>query len=173
MTPSPVAAWLTKLLIRDLEGFGRELARFPGEADLWRLAPGVANSAGTLALHVSGNLQHFIGAVLGGSGYRRDRAREFSARDVPRADLLEELARTAASVVAVVPGLTDEALAAPYPERVGGVAMVTGQLLLHLEAHLAFHLGQAGYLRRVLVPGSGSADPLPLSPLAGHEDQPS
>ena len=45
---------------------------FPDDETVWRTLPGVPNSAGNLALHVAGNLQHFVGAVLGGSAYVRD-----------------------------------------------------------------------------------------------------
>lgn len=166
MPTSRPAAWVTTLLIRELEGFERELALFVDDRQVWQTAPGVTNATGTLVLHVCGNLQHFVGAVLGGTGYVRDRAHEFSARDLPRTALLAELGRTKAAVLATVPRLTDEALAARYPEAVGGIVMVTGQMLTHLSAHLAFHLGQAGYLRRLLNADPRSAGPLPLPPLA-------
>jgi len=51
-------------------------------------------------------------------------------------------------VARVVPQLADTDLSQPYPEEVGGVRMVTGLFLTHLSVHLAYHLGQAGYLRR-------------------------
>ena len=66
---------IAALLVRDLEGFQREISLFPDDGSVWRTLPGVTNSAGNLALHVAGNIQYFIGAVLGGSGYRRDRDR--------------------------------------------------------------------------------------------------
>ncbi len=61
------------LLVRELEGFKREIALFPDDASVWKTVPGVTNSAGNLAMHVAGGLQHFIGGVLGGSGYVRNR----------------------------------------------------------------------------------------------------
>ena len=160
------AAWMTTVLVRDLEGFAREVALFGDEADLWRVPPGVTNAVGSLTLHVCGNLQYFIGTVLGGTGYRRDRDREFAVRHVPRAELLAELRRTQEVMRAVVPGLGEQTLASPYPEQVGGLTMHTGPFLVHLTAHLAFHLGQAGYLRRVLTGDARSAGPVPLAPLA-------
>ena len=85
------ADWIAALLTRELDSFERELQLFPDDASVWRTLPGVTNSAGTLALHVSGNLLYFVGAVLGSSGYIRDRPREFSARDVPRASLIADI----------------------------------------------------------------------------------
>jgi hypothetical protein len=47
--------------------------------------------------------------------------------------------------------LTDDDLRRPYPELVSGRQFITGDFLLHLSTHLAFHLGQIGYLRRGLT----------------------
>jgi uncharacterized damage-inducible protein DinB len=141
-------------MVRDLKGVRRELEAYPDERDLWRLPPGIANSAGTLALHLAGNVQHFFGAVMGGTGYKRDRAAEFSRRDVPRAEIVAQIE---AAVVAVEQGLaqvSEAALAAEFPERIAGHTVTTGEWLVHLAAHLSYHLGQVDYHRR-LVTGSG------------------
>ena len=160
------AYWILQLFVREIGTLERELALFPDDAATWQVVPGVTNSAGTLVLHLCGNLQWFIGGVLGGSGYVRDREREFSARGIPREELLRDLETTRAVVIAVMPTLTDAQMAKAYPEAVGGVTMVTGLFLMHLSAHLAFHLGQVGYLRRALTGENRSASPLPLGPLA-------
>ena len=161
---SETQPWLQMLLVRELEGFERELA-LCDDALLWRTLPGVTNSVGTLILHVTGNLQHFVGQVLGRTGYARDREREFSARDLSGETVAAEIRRTIAVVQAVMPTITDEALAQEYPEAVGGVRLPTGLFLTHLCAHLALHLGQAGYLRRTLTGLNQSAGPLPMKPL--------
>lgn len=59
---------LAILLVRELEAFERELDLFPDDESVWRAAPGISNAAGNLALHVAGNLQYFVGTVLGGRG---------------------------------------------------------------------------------------------------------
>lgn len=170
---SKSADWIGALLTRELDSFERELQLFPDEASVWGTVPGVTNSAGTLALHVSGNLLYFVGAVLGSSGYVRDRPREFTDRDVPRASLLAAISSARTAVTTVVRRLTDEDLAQPYPEEVGGVRLETGLFLMHLSGHLAFHLGQAGYLRRALTGDPRSTSPLPLQALAPrHVDRP-
>lgn len=167
MANSQPASWIARLLVRELEGFERELTLFADESQLWRTAPGVTNSAGNLALHVCGNLQHFIGQCLGATGYVRDRDAEFSRRDLPRALVIAELRKTAAVVHRTLSAVTDEQLSQPFPEPVGGVTMGTGLFLTHLVSHLGFHLGQAGYLRRMLTGDNRSAAPLPLKPLGG------
>jgi hypothetical protein len=144
-------AWIRLLLLRELASFSRELDLFKEERLIWAAAPGISNSAGTLALHVCGNLQHYVGGVLGRTGYVRDREREFSARDVSRADLATGLRATAQAVDTVLSVLPEESLAADYPDGPGGIRVPTGLFLLHLNAHLAHHLGQVGYLRRFLT----------------------
>jgi uncharacterized damage-inducible protein DinB len=166
MTP-PTAHWTAQLIVRELTGFANELNLCADDGVIWQTVPGVSNSLGTLAVHVCGNLRHFVGGVLGHSGYVRDRAAEFSRTAVPRAVLLQELADTAAIVVETLEQLPAEQVEQPFPQPVGGVTMPTGLFLTHLAAHTAFHLGQAGYLRRALAGGeSRSAEPLPLAPLA-------
>lgn len=163
---SQLGTWIARLVDRELEAFERELALFPDDAAVWRVAPGVTNAAGTLVLHCCGNLQHFVGHVLGGTAYVRDRDAEFSRTGVPRDALIAELRATRSVVRDVLAGVTDAQLGAPYGEAVGGVTITTGLFLTHLVAHLAFHLGQAGYLRRVTTGDARSAAPLPLKPLA-------
>lgn len=156
---------ISLLLSRELRGFAMELELFTDEESIWKILPGISNSAGTLALHASGNLQHFVGAVLGGTSYERDRQREFSAR-VSRADLLAEIERTTHVVQTVVPTLSDDVLSAPYPDVLGGIRPPTYLFLLHLLSHLSHHLGQAGYLRRALTGDNRSSGVVSLQALA-------
>jgi hypothetical protein len=157
---------IAALLERELQGFQRELDLFPDDETLSRTLPGVSNSAGNLALHVAGNLQHFVGAVLGGSAYVRNRDREFSRRTGSRGEVVEELQKAAVAVRTVVPNLTDAVLEHDFPEAVIPDRRIqTLRFLLHLCAHTSFHLGQAGYLRRGLTGQTQSAAPVPLSVL--------
>ncbi|MGE3510093.1 MAG: DinB family protein [Vicinamibacterales bacterium] len=157
--------WLTRLIVRELEAFERELALCPDERVVWCVAPGITNAIGTLVLHVCGNLQYFVGARLGGSGYVRNREAEFARTGVAREALVAELRRTRNVVATTLARVTEEQLSQPFPEPVGGATLTTGLFLTHLAAHLAFHLGQAGYLRRLLTGDTRSAGPLPLSAL--------
>ena len=153
------------LLTRELDGFKREVGLFPDDDSLWRTVPGITNPAGNLALHVAGGLQYLIGAVLGHTGYVRDRTAEFSRRAEARSEVIAELDRALAVVRAVLPQLSEASLAAEFPEPVLGVKFHTSRFLLHLCAHAAFHLGQAGYLRRAMTEDATSSGPLPLGPL--------
>ena len=138
-------------LSRELETFAREVEAFRDDATLWKTLPGVTNSAGNLALHVAGNLRHYVGAVLGDTGYLRNREAEFATRDGSRSGVVRELNEAAEVVARVLPGVPEGVLSAPFPEAVGGVTPRCDRFLLHLCTHLAFHLGQASYLRRVLT----------------------
>lgn len=153
------------LLVRDLETMIREVDLLPDDQTLWRTPPGITNSVGNLGLHLAGNIQHFIGRVLGGSEYIRDRDREFSQREGTRAEVVAQLRRAIEAVNAAMPALDDARLNAVYPERVGGIEASTRLFLMHLVAHLTMHVGQAGYLRRVLTGDATSAGPTPVSGL--------
>ncbi len=167
MTQDPSAKWIGVMIGRELATLDAELALCADDAMVWATLPGVTNPIGTLTLHVCGNLQYFVGALLGGTGYVRDRPREFAARGLSRSELQQELLVTRDVVRAVMATVTDDRLAHEYPEPVGGVRMRTGAFLTHLVAHTALHLGQAGYLRRALSGSNQSAGPAPLTPLAG------
>jgi hypothetical protein len=155
-----------RLLTRELEAFAREVELFPDDETLWRTVSGVTNSAGNLALHACGNLKHFVGAVLGGSGYVRDRPAEFATRAGRREDVARQLRETAGIVAGVLSRVPESALAAPYPEPHDGVQLPCGRFLLHLCTHLAFHLGQAGYLRRALTGDARPSGAIALRALA-------
>ncbi len=142
--------WISAMLARDLRALRRELEAYGDERDLWRVAPGISNSAGNLAMHLAGNLQYFIGTVLGGTDYVRDRDAEFNRRDVPRAELLRDI-DAAIAAVALLSRVSDAELAQPYPQPVAGVTLATGDFLLHLAAHCTYHLGQVDYHRRLLT----------------------
>jgi hypothetical protein len=163
---SQAAADLARLLIRELEGFTRELQLFPDDASAWKTVPGVTNSAANLALHVAGNLQYHIGTIFGGSGYIRNREAEFGRRAGARAEVVAELDAAIRVVRNVLPQISDERFAAEFPEPVMGMRFRTSLLMLHLCAHAGFHLGQAGYLRRVITGDATSSGPIPLAPLA-------
>ena len=67
---------LIKLFERDLEKLKEEILLFENESDLWITAGDVNNSPGNLCLHICGNLKHFVGNVLGGTDFIRERAKE-------------------------------------------------------------------------------------------------
>lgn len=137
--------------LRDIDKLIAEIEAFPTEESLWRTGGDVKNPAGTLGLHIAGNLQHFIGAMLGSTGYVRNRDLEFSARNVAKTEILAAL-QTARNVVEKVLGnMGDAQLTEIFPANHFGENRSTLHALLHLLSHLSYHLGQVNYLRRLVA----------------------
>jgi len=157
---------LTTQIVRELQTFIREIELFPSDDSVWHTRRGVTNSAGNLALHICGNLQDFVGRVLGGTSYVRNREQEFSQREGTRAAIVAELNKTIDMIKATLPEVTDETMAADFPMQLAGKTLNTATFLVHLAAHLAFHLGQAGYLRRIITGENTSTNPLPVAAIS-------
>ena len=141
---------LKALFSRDLEQLKREIDQYQHEEKIWYTEKDITNSAGNLCLHLVGNLNAFIGAELGHTGYVRDRPLEFSLKNVPKHELLTKIDDTLAVVESTLDKLTAEQLAAAYPKEVFGKPMTTEYFLVHLSSHLMYHLGQINYHRRLL-----------------------
>jgi uncharacterized damage-inducible protein DinB len=126
----------------------RTLAEPLSEREFWAKPLDPGNSVGHLVLHLSGNLNHFVGAQMGGTGYVRQREREFTETQVPaKAEAMTKLDDAVATFRRVVSTLTAEQLASPHPEdRLGGVM----HALTHLVAHFALHRGQMSYIARLV-----------------------
>ncbi len=136
---------------RDLENLKTELSSYSNEADLWLTSEHIPNSAGNLCLHLLGNLNHFVGAIIGNTGYVRQRDLEFSQKNVPRTLMLNEIDDTMIMLQNVISNLTQEELDHEYPKQVFGKPMRTEYFLIHLCTHLTYHLGQINYHRRLLT----------------------
>jgi uncharacterized damage-inducible protein DinB len=146
---SNVVSALQELLLRDLKKLENEIASYSKEEAIWITKGQINNSAGNLCLHLCGNLQHYIAHQLGRFDYQRDRPREFSAKCVPREELIIEIQRTYQAVDQTLSQLTGEQLNSTYPEDVLGKPMSTAFFLIHLSGHLNYHLGQINYHRRL------------------------
>jgi hypothetical protein len=153
--PAALAADLAAILDRELRTLRRELEAYPDERQIWQAVPGLANTAGTLALHLAGNLQHYVGARWGGTGYVRNRDAEFARRDVPRAELIAEIEQARTAVAAGLGAVRPQELDAEFPELIGGCRVRAGDFLVHTAMHFAYHLGQVDSHRRVVT---GNAD---------------
>lgn len=141
------------IILRDVDKLEKELMAYPDDASIWKLQGDIKNSAGTLTLHLCGNLQHYIGVGLGNSDYKRDRDAEFSTRDVPKQKLIEEIHRTKASVQNALSKCDSSILEQDYRLPVFDYAMTNQHFLIHLAAHLGYHLGQVNYHRRLTTQG--------------------
>ncbi|HEY8165045.1 MAG TPA: DUF1572 family protein [Gemmatimonadaceae bacterium] len=148
------------ILLRDLRAVERQIAAYPDDASLWKTAPGISNSGGTLVLHIAGNLRHFIATVLAGGKYVRDRDAEFSARGMTRADLAAEIRAAISELDDAIPRIDSAQLAKVYPTPVRERRIRTADFLVHLAVHLGYHLGQLDYHRRLLTENPQAVDTL-------------
>ena len=140
---------LVKLFARDLARLEKEIKEYTTHESLWLTSKGVNNSSGNLCLHLCGYLQHYIGAVLGNSGYKRNREGEFSTKGLSKEYLLLEIEKTKESVISTLNKLSEEIVETVYPEELFNEPMKTGYFLIHLQGHLNYHLGQINYNRRL------------------------
>lgn len=141
---------LTSLIERDLDKLAEEIRAFRQEENLWKTTGQITNPAGNLCLHLVGNLSTYIGAILGKTGYVRDREAEFSQKGIPQEVLLQQVKEVKTVVTHTLRRLPEEQLLELYPQQVLGYEMTTGFFLVHLYGHLSYHLGQINYLRRIL-----------------------
>ena len=157
------------MLLRELHALDREIAAYPDDRSMWQTPAGISNSAGTLTLHLSGNLRHFIGAALGETGYVRNRDAEFSKKDLSREELRAEVQTTIADLDRALGRIDVTQLEAPYPLLLQGRRVSAADFLVHLCAHLGYHLGQIDYHRRLLTPNPQTVDAVSIRELPEYE----
>jgi Protein of unknown function (DUF1572) len=141
---------LIEIFESDLNKLIAGINLYKDENNLWVVKEGISNSAGNLCLHLIGNLNHFIGAVLGNSGYVREREKEFSLKNIPRKDLVSSIGATAIVVKNTLLKLPAADFEKNFALEVFGKPLTTGFFMLHLATHLNYHLGQINYHRRLL-----------------------
>lgn len=141
---------LIELFNRDLNKLKQEIEAYEQESAMWIIEKNIKNSAGNLCLHLIGNLKAFIGLGLGKVEYTRQRDLEFSAKNIPRAELLKAIDETIVAVNEGLSQLSDEQLQGNFPVVIWQKETGMAFTLIHLHAHLNYHLGQINYHRRIL-----------------------
>jgi uncharacterized damage-inducible protein DinB len=141
---------LIEIFERDLNTLRKEIESYSDESKLWLTAPGINNSAGNLCLHVTGGLRYFIGAVLGQSGYVRDREAEFTANNVSKEELIRSIEEAIHAILQALSQMHVSDFDRTFPIDVFKRPMTTEHFLLHLVGHLNYHLGQINYHRRLV-----------------------
>ncbi len=137
-----------KIYETDLRKVINEVNLYKNEADLWKLADGISNSGGNLALHLIGNINHFFGAALGGTDYKRERDTEFADKKVSREQIVQGLENAVQVLKDALGNLSDEDFQKEFPEnfRDGNPPIVA--VVAYMLSHLNYHLGQINYHRR-------------------------
>jgi len=141
--------YLAELYERDLLKLRDEINKFQNEDNIWQRADGITNTAGTLVLHLLGNLNFTIGTQLGGTGYVRNREQEFSLMGVPREKLIADIESTIEVVKTSLATVDQSKLDETYKLEMFGIKS-TAFYLTVFYGHLNYHLGQINYLRRIL-----------------------
>jgi uncharacterized damage-inducible protein DinB len=136
--------------LKDLKKLKEEISLFKSDSDLWIIKGEIKNSAGTLALHICGNIKHFIGAQLGNTGYVRNRDKEFADRNIPKEILLKEIEEVIGVIEKTLLSLADEDLSKRFPIDFLGNSTLNGEMIFIVYGHMNYHLGQVNYLRRLL-----------------------
>jgi len=142
---------LKTLFSRDLLRLKSEIELYQNENDIWRSEKGITNSAGNLCLHLIGNLNTYIGSVFGKTNYVRNRELEFSLKDVPKSELIKKIEETIKVVNDALNQVSEDELKMDFPLLVFREKTTTEFMLIHLTTHLAYHLGQINYHRRLLT----------------------
>ena len=141
---------LIDLFQRDLNKLKEEIQAYTSNEQLWLLDGEIKNTGGNLALHLSGNLRHFIGHIIGKTDYVRDRDREFDVKGLSIEELCDDIDACLEEVVAALNSISTEDLSKPYPIELFGKPMTYAWFLMHLSTHLSYHLGQVNYHRRII-----------------------
>jgi uncharacterized damage-inducible protein DinB len=144
---------LTESLIpifeRDLLKLRDEIEQYGSDEQLWTVSGEIKNSGGNLALHLVGNLNHFIGSILGESGYVRNRDAEFDTKTGTKAEIITMVQETIPVVSSALGKLTAEAMVKDFPVQKHDETRRMDFMLLHLYGHFSYHLGQINYHRRL------------------------
>jgi hypothetical protein len=141
---------LITLYDRDLNNLKKELEQYTDEKTIWKVKEGISNSAGNLTLHLLGNLNHFVGSVLGATGYVRQRDSEFTTKDIARKELLSEIDKLNTIIKDTLGKITDADLNKEFPIELLGKKQTIHYVLVHLLGHFEYHLGQINYHRRLI-----------------------
>ncbi|MDN3204519.1 DUF1572 family protein [Algoriphagus sediminis] len=142
---------LNYLFQRDLQKLKAELEAYENEEDLWRIEGQIANSGGTLAVHLCGNLRAFIGKEIGEFDYVRDREFEFSGTPVKREEIYKWIEESSQWLKVSLEKIEDWDLNKDFPIQPFPQKITYQNFLLHLYGHLNYHLGQINYHRRLVA----------------------
>ena len=123
-----------------------ELAAPLSESQFWQKAFPFGNSFGHLVLHLTGNLNYYIGAQIAQTGYVRDRSREFSESSPPaKREALEHFQEAVAMVIATIGKQSAE----DWPKDYSATRTdCTNRLdiVVNCAAHMQHHIGQMIYI---------------------------
>jgi DinB superfamily len=125
----------------------RELAAPLANAEFWQKPCAFGNSFGHLVLHLTGNLNYYVGAQIAKTGYVRDRPREFNdPSPPPKDDALSHFDAAVEMVLKTIGAQSPEDWSAEY-SGVGTDAKTRLDIVVICAAHMQHHIGQMIYLK--------------------------
>lgn len=123
-----------------------ELASPLADDGFWRKPFPFGNSFGHLILHLTGNLNYYIGAQIAGTGYLRDREREFTEKNRPsKEETLKGLDDAVQLVVQTIETQSSDDWLSEYTAA-GATARNRLEMVAHCAGHMQLHIGQMIYL---------------------------
>jgi DinB family protein len=131
---------------KKLAGVVRDLASPLSDEQFWTKPFLFGNSFGHLVLHLTGNLNYYIGAQIAQTAYVRDRPREFAeAAPPPKAETLKKFDEAIETVLKIIRSQSPEDWSQPYTAT-GSDARDRFDMVLQCVSHLHHHVGQMIYL---------------------------
>lgn len=142
-----------KLFARELLRLRNEVSAYHSDNEMWLVLPGTINSGGNLVQHLIGNLRTYIGLVLGGVAYVRNRDAEFGERLFTQEKLPEEIELLDQIISNAIEKLSEEDLQNEYPHEMLTIfpEQSVSMVMTHLLMHLSWHNGQINYHRRFVT----------------------
>jgi uncharacterized damage-inducible protein DinB len=124
----------------------RELAAPLSDTEFWQKPFPFGNSFGHLVLHLTGNLNYYIGTQIANTGYVRDRPREFNAPNPPsKEEVLKRFDDAVAMVLDTMRAQSHEDWSREY-SAVGTNCGNRLDIIMQCAAHMQHHIGQMIYL---------------------------
>ena len=116
---------------------------------LWRKPYPYGNSIGHLLLHLTGNLNHYIGVRIAGTGYVRNRPLEFSdTSQRSKEQVLADFDRAIDMIAATIRKQSAADLTTPYSDPTEPHSNTRFAAFLRMAAHAYHHTGQIIYLSK-------------------------
>jgi uncharacterized damage-inducible protein DinB len=120
------------------------------EEQFWTKPYPYGNSFGNLTLHITGNLNYYIGTQIAKTGYVRDRESEFTAKETgSKAEVLRLLDDAVEMVLATLEKQTVEDWSSAYKaEGASDTVKDRFSIFLRCAVHFHHHVGQMIYLEK-------------------------
>jgi hypothetical protein len=141
------------LSLREIERYGNrliEIIEVTSEEKLWSTENVLPNSIGTLARHLTGNLNNYFGAGILKNGYKRNRDREFKEVGLSKETIMSELRAAINISKQAIMSINQETINLPYEAPFEERYETLAYHIMRLATHFSLHVGQAEFAQRVV-----------------------